>query len=143
MDNYVFLFLFSGAATLFFALSVRSTLKNAFIAGGLGGLGYVLYVSLGTLLSDSGAVFFATLAACLGAEVVARLIKSPATVFSIPAIIPLVPGIMLYQTMLKFGEGNNAAGTNSAVATILVAGSMSLAVTIATLVAKQMFRKKR
>lgn len=134
--EYLFIGLASTVAVFFFALSVRSCVKNSIIAGGLGGASYVLYMVLQNFFNEVGAVFFATLAGCLCAEVVARIIKAPATVFSIPIIIPLVPGLMLYRTMLSFGRGDNSGGVGGAVSTLLVAGSMSLAVTLATLVAK-------
>ncbi len=129
-------------ATMFFALSVKSPLKAACVAGGLGGLGYVMYVLLCNRMSSPAAVFFATLAACLLAECAARLLKTPATVLSIPAIIPLVPGVSLYKTLLVFGRGDNSGGAEMLVQTLLVAGSMSLAVTLSTLVAKLLFKRR-
>ncbi|MBQ7047964.1 MAG: threonine/serine exporter family protein [Clostridia bacterium] len=139
--EYVIMGLCSAVGTAFFALSVRSSLKTGIIAGCLGGVGYALYIILIEYMSASGAVFIATLVACLGAEFVARIIKTPATVLSIPAIISLVPGISLYKTMISFGAGDNSAGVNRAVATLVIAGSMSLAVTLATLAAKMFFKK--
>lgn len=133
----------SALGVVFFALSVRSSLKPALISGCLGGVGYTLYIFLCAYTSDSVAVFAATLAACLGAEFVARAIKTPATVLSIPAIIPLVPGVSLYKTMIAFGAGNNSEAVNRAVSTLIIAGSMSLAVTLATIAAKLFFKRHR
>ncbi len=129
-------------ATVFFALSVKSPLKAAVFSGALGGGGYVMYVLLDRVMSDTAAVFFATLAACLLAELAARLLKTPATVLSIPAIIPLVPGLSLYKTLLEFGAGDNSGGAAMLIQTFMVAGSMSLAVTLSTLLAKLIFRRK-
>ncbi|MBR6594179.1 MAG: threonine/serine exporter family protein [Clostridia bacterium] len=137
--EYLITGFFSTVSTVLFALSARSPLKPAIISGCLGGLGFVLYLLFGNWLSEAGAVFYATLAACIGAEIIARLIKTPTTVLSIPAIIPLVPGIMLYQAMLYFGEGDNSGGVNKAVDTLLVAGALALAVTISTLVGRLIF----
>ena len=134
--DYIVMGAASAVSIFFFALSVRSGRKNSAIAGGVGGISFVLYMWLSTFLGQVGAVFFATLFGCLCAEAVARLLKAPATVFSIPIIIPLVPGLMLYRTMLSFGQGNNSGGVNGAVSTLMIAGSMSLAVTLATLAAR-------
>ncbi len=141
--DYLFAFLFSSAATAFFALSVRSSRRTAGVAGILGGLGFALNMGFDSFMSSASAVFFATLAACLLAECAARLLKTPATVLSIPAIIPLVPGVSLYRTLLIFGKGDNAGGLNMLVHTLLIAGSMSLAVTMATIIAKLLFKKRR
>lgn len=73
---------------------------------------HLLLASLGGLLTWGvyllahhflGNAFFANLIASVfavtGAEVLARWRKCPATLFLIPAIIPLVPGSSLYYTM--------------------------------------------
>lgn len=134
--------LFCIPATVFFALSVKAPVKASCFAGVLGGMGYVAYLLLLNVMSGAASVFFATLAVCLLAECAARLLKTPATVLSIPAIIPLVPGLSLYKTLLVFGSGNNSGGAEMLVQTVLVAGSMSLAVTLSTILAKILFRKK-
>ncbi|MBQ3196133.1 MAG: threonine/serine exporter family protein [Clostridia bacterium] len=134
--DYLYMGLASAVSIFFFALSVRSGRKNSIVAGLIGAASYVLYMLLSRRLSEVGAVFFATLFGCICAETVARIMKAPATVFSIPIIIPLVPGLMLYRTMLSFGQGDNSGGVDGAVSTLLVAGSMSLAVTLATLAAR-------
>lgn len=40
------------------------------------------------------------------AEILARILKSPATVFLIPTIIPFVPGAMLFFMMYNLINGN-------------------------------------
>ncbi|MBO5327684.1 MAG: threonine/serine exporter family protein [Clostridia bacterium] len=52
----------------------------------------------------------ATIVASVISETLARVVKSPATVFLIPAIIPFVPGASLYYTMnyLVLGDTANA-----------------------------------
>ena len=141
--EYIYAFLFASASTLFFAMSVRSSFKTALVAGVLGGIGYFLYVLFVQTMSAALAVFIATFVVCMLAECAARIIKTPATVISIPTIFPLVPGVSLYETLLVFGRGDNTGGTSMAVQTLLIAGSMSLAVTIATIIAKAVFKKRR
>ncbi len=143
MLHYVWVGFFCVAATLLFALTVGATLKNAAISGVLGGAGYIIYLLLQPLLTEATAVFAATFAVCMSAEVLARVLKTPATVFSIPAILPLVPGLMLYHTLLHFGNGDTVGGLASSVETLIVAGSLALAVTLATLLAKLLFKKPR
>lgn len=140
--NYVILGVVCVVATLFYALSVGGSFRTAVVSGALGGIGYIVYLLLDNSLSEAGAVFAATLLVCLLAETLARLFKAPATVFAIPAILPLVPGLMLYQTMLRFGAGDTTGGMSCAVEALIVAGSMSLAVTLATALAKLTFKFK-
>ena len=49
--------------------------------------------------------FFAAAAAALFSELCARGLKAPSVVFSIPCLIPLVPGSLLYYTMSNLLAG--------------------------------------
>ncbi len=140
----IFKLIFFGiAATMFFALSVKASFKAAAVAGALGGGGYVMYILLCNVISGASAIFFATLTVCLLAECAARFLKTPATVISIPAIIPLVPGLMLYKTLRIFGTGDNIGGAEMLVQTLIFTGCMSLAVTLSTILAKYLFKKRK
>lgn len=141
--NYVYIGVFCVAATALFALTVGARFRIAVISGALGGAGYIVYLLLNPYLTEATAVFAATFVVCFSAEVLARVMKIPATVFSIPAILPLVPGLMLYRTLLYFGERDNLNGLSSAVETLIVAGSLALAVTLATLLAKLLFKRRK
>ena len=70
----------------------------------LAALGGVLSWSVYLLLdlpgySESVRYFAASFALAVYAEILARVIKTPATTFLIPGLIPLVPGGSLYHTM--------------------------------------------
>lgn len=75
--------------------------RQFWFVGSLGGLlGWAIYL-LGTTQTEG--VFMPCLAAsafaALYAEVLARILKAPATIFFIPSIVPLIPGSTLYYTM--------------------------------------------
>lgn len=86
--------------------------------------------------SEYGAVFFGALAASIPAEIFARTIKTPATVIIFVAVIPLVPGLKLYQSMLYFAQSNVAEGTYEIVQTMIYTGYMAIAITISTMLGK-------
>ena len=75
----------------------KRILIPSFIGGMLGWAIYLLFDFLNV------GVFLATIAAAafcqIYSEVFARILKAPTTVFYIPAIVPLVPGGALYNTM--------------------------------------------
>ena len=50
--------------------------------------------------------FISAAVVCFLAEIGARLIRVPVTVILLPAIIPLVPGSLLYSTMKALMSGN-------------------------------------
>ena len=68
-------------------------------------------------------IFSASLAAsafaAVFAEVLARIFKTPSTVFYIPAVIPLVPGSSLYYTMNAAAFRNKTEFMNYGFETIL------------------------
>ena len=89
---------FIGSLGISMLFNVR---RQFWILGSLGGmLGWGIYL-LGT--SQMHGVFMpcliASAFAALYAEVLARVLKAPATIFFIPAIVPLIPGSTLYYTM--------------------------------------------
>ena len=77
----------------------------------------------------------ATAVPCVYCEIMARVLKTPTTVFMIPTLLPLVPGSRLYYTMFYLFSGNQKLFlenmliavkicTGIAVAIILVTGAM-------------------
>lgn len=93
--------------SLGFALFFKDTGKKLWIAAIGGGLTWILY----TILEQYGMAYFTNNFLCavfsaLYAEVMARRLKAPATVFLIPAVVPLIPGGGLYYTM-SYAVGKN------------------------------------
>lgn len=74
--------------------------KKLFFAGLGGFVSWTVYLVLASMTTSTFLPnLAASMAATIYAEVLARLSKSPATIFLIGAIIPLVPGGQLYYTM--------------------------------------------
>jgi uncharacterized membrane protein YjjB (DUF3815 family) len=76
-------------------------------------------------------------------EILARKRKMPATVFTIPGLIPLVPGYGLYYSMLKVVEADYTAAAEVGVETILVALSISSAIIVTTSISRKIKGKRR
>lgn len=66
--------------------------------------------------------FLAAFAGTVLAEILARKLKSPATSFIAPAVIPLIPGGSLFYSMEHFVQGNRAAGGAQLMQTAAIAG---------------------
>ncbi len=88
------------AGSLGFAL-LFGLRRRYLLPAGLGGmLAWGLYLLLGALLRLPFLCCLAASAfAVVYAEALAHLMRTPATVFVIPAVIPLVPGSSLYYAM--------------------------------------------
>ena len=106
--------------------------KRYLFAASLGALlGWGVYMLVDALIGD---VFLPSLAAAAFAltysEMMAKALKTPATLFVIPAIIPLVPGGSLFYTMscAVHGDLENARlyGTRTGECALAIAAGISI-----------------
>lgn len=79
-------------------------LISAAFIGGAGGVSYFLCMEMGN--SQVVALFVASMVISILSELFARLQKCPVTTFLICALIPLVPGGGMYNTMLEIVRNN-------------------------------------
>ena len=68
------------------------------------------------------------------AEIFARLMKAPSSVFLLPAIIPLVPGGFLYYAMYGLVTGANSIAWQNANATMLTGLGIALGILIVSVI---------
>lgn len=140
MEKYIFPVVATFFASLFYGLSLAAPKRSLIAASFLGFLGFFVYSILYEYTgSEYSAAFFGTLAACIPAEFLARTIKTPATVIVFISIIPLVPGLMLYQAMLFFAQYQLLEGASMLIRTLIYACCMAIAVTISTMTGKYLF----
>ena len=130
-------FIFSFICTIGFSIFLSAPKRSLPYAGLIGAIGWVLYVYLFKLTDNPILSNFvpATIVGILS-EVSARYLKQPAIVFIIPGIIPLVPGLGMYNTMLYLVQENYELATSTGVTALLVGGAISLGV----LVVSSLFR---
>lgn len=72
----------------------------------------------------------ASAALTVWAEILARLLKAPATLFIVTAAIPLIPGGSLYHTMEYAILGDAGSFLRQGVATLLLAASIAAGILI-------------
>ena len=125
-----------GFAVLF---NIRGTKLIATAIGG--GFGWGLFLLLELLGLDTPiCYFFVAMSISLYAEIMARILKAPATIFIAPSLIPLVPGASLYYTMAYALSGNSELFSDKALTTLSCAASLAVGV-IVSAVAMQLFAK--
>jgi uncharacterized membrane protein YjjB (DUF3815 family) len=98
-------------------------------------LGWGVYLATDALLTSSFLPpLFAAAFAVSYSEIMAKLLKTPATLFVIPAIIPLVPGGSLYYTMSyavhRDMENARLYGTRTAETALAIAAGISFVLAI-------------
>lgn len=109
--------------------------KRVLLWAGLGGaLGFCVAISFNpTSLSLSvSQIFVGTLVVGLYSEIMAIVLKTPSTVFCIPGIFPMVPGITAYQTMESLVENKTQEAAVFAINTVLKAFTIAFGIMIVT-----------
>ncbi|GAB6098580.1 threonine/serine exporter family protein [Halanaerocella petrolearia] len=76
------------------------------------------------------ASFIAAIIVGICGEVFARIKKLPATVFVISGVLPLVPGVPAYHTMLYLIKDDYLSALETGLKTILIGGAISFAIAI-------------
>ncbi|MDE8279626.1 threonine/serine exporter family protein [Erysipelothrix rhusiopathiae] len=117
------------AAALGFGIIIDVPKRALFCCGITGMMGWIVNWSL---IQKS---FDATLAIFIGAATVsmlsmqfAKYLKMPTTVFNIPAIFTLVPGIMAYQTVKAFIGADYILGIELLVRTFTLSVTIAIAI---------------
>lgn len=107
--------------------------KNLIWAGISGSIGWGIYLifmklQLGVPLST----FMGAIGVGLYSEIMARKVKTPASVFSIIGIVPLVPGITAYFTVRYIVEGRLTEAFNKGIETVATAGGIAFGIMLIT-----------
>lgn len=124
-------------ATLGFGVLFNIKGKNLFFASLGGALTWYLYLlSLAYTNSNLVALFAASVGAGFYSEALARILKTPVTIFSICAVIPLVPGGGMYYTMLASVQANINKSLSTGLDTLSSAGAIAAGILLASSITK-------
>jgi len=137
-----FVFAFIGS----FASSLSFNIKGykLFFAGFSGLIGFLVYsVVQGIAGYSVFSILIGATAVGLYSESAARILKSPATVFSIPGILPLVPGIAAYEMMQFLMNNELIEAIGKLIETIGGAGAIAFGIMLVTAVFRFMTRLSR
>lgn len=130
-------------ATIGFGILFNIRGRNLFIAALGAGISWFCYLFTMKLTSSTFlAYFLASITAGVFSEVMARILKTPATTFVICSIIPLVPGSGMYYSMYEIIKGNASKALNLSLETLSIAGAVALGILFATSMIKIITYKK-
>ncbi|MBU7005571.1 threonine/serine exporter family protein [Phosphitispora fastidiosa] len=128
--------------TLFTGITLQ-TPKSALVTAGLTGmLGWTVYniliqLKFSTLFASvSGAIIIGGFA-----EIMSRIQKQPVTVYIVSGIIPLVPGITSYDSMLDFINSRYIEGIALAFKALLIAAYLATGLAIVPITVR-FFRRR-
>lgn len=121
-------FFYALAATAGFCLIFNVPRRHMFSASFVGALGWITFqYALSIGYGNVAACFLGSCAVALLSDICSRVLKDATTLFIIPGILPLVPGAGMYNTMLAFLDSNFDNMTKVGSETILMAGSIAVA----------------
>lgn len=97
---------------------------------GLSGVtGWILYI---WVLNTTGdvvlSVFAGSIAIGLYSEIMARVLKSPATIYSLCGIFPIVPGVPAYNTIEYLVKHDLIKAASTGIETIASAGAIAFGI---------------
>lgn len=96
-------FIYAAVATCGFAIFFNVQIKLLFADSVVGGIGWLVYLYGSTTFGNPTLYsFLAAAVVSILSEILARRLKQPAIIIVIPGILPLVPGIGLYNTVYLF-----------------------------------------
>lgn len=117
--------------------------KNLFWAGLCGAAGWAAYNNVAAH-SGSGilAAFIAAVVISLISEIMAIVFKTPSTVFYIPSLFPIVPGISAYNTVLFIIDKQIVEAAYKGLETIGSAGAIAFGILLVSTVFRYINSKK-
>lgn len=137
-------FLICVFATAFYSLLMVAPRRSILPAALIAAAGYTVYEVIFTGFGYELAGYFAgTLVIAVAGELLARRMKTPSLIFVFPAIIPLVPGIGIYSTMLLLVQEDFSGAVRKGVGTVFIAGAMAVAIALTNMFARSFFTRKK
>ena len=135
--NYVLQLLYAVMGSIGFALIFNVKLKRL-VAAGLGGfLCWGMYLLAMHFFDNVFLSAFLSAAICgIYGEIFARVLKAPTTVFMITAVIPLIPGSLLYYTMQYAVLNDWDQCKHYALQTVLFIGAITLGLSVVSAIFK-------
>lgn len=101
--------------------------KNILIASLCGTVAWAVYL-IADWYTDSLCIpfFLSGISIALYSEIAAYIFKAPVTVYLIPGIIPLVPGLTIFRTMEACLTGNVDSFAQGLINTLKIGGSITI-----------------
>lgn len=131
------------AAVVLYTLLMNSPKRIIMPASAVAAVGYLIYDLIYAVGGQEMVGYFVgTLFVAVCGEILARVYKAPSTIFVFPGIIPLVPGIGLYHTMLYIVRAEYDAAADAGARALISAAVMAVAIALTNLIARYVFPRR-
>ena len=135
MKEMIIQVIMATVGALGFSILFRVNERNVPAAAIGGGIGWIVYLAM---FNWSDNLFFsylvASIAVCLWAEIIARILKAPSNIYLVPGIIPLIPGGSLFYTTKAIVEGDWQAFFDFGLNTVWITFGMAAGMAVSALI---------
>lgn len=124
-------FIYASVATCGFAIFFNTQKKMIVFNGLVGGIGWMVYLLLSQKYDNPFIyAFFSAATVSFCAEILARKLKQAAIVIIIPGILPLIPGIGLYNTVYFVMEKKYIEAATSGTRAFIISTGIALGILV-------------
>lgn len=103
--------------------------KKCIVRTGLiGAAGWAIYLLSSRIYGPVFSTYIAGLIISALSHIFSRLFKMPVTIFFIPGVFPIVPGLSMYRAVYFFINGSSQVGQGYLEETIKISGMIALAI---------------
>jgi len=119
--------------------------KEILLCGLTGIIGWIVFTLITYFVTDSIVVstFFSAVTVTALARFKSEIRKMPSTIYMIPGIIPLVPGLRLYFTMFYVVNGEFGNAAYSGATALSIAGVIAVGLLVVLSLPRKWFSLKR
>ena len=131
----------AGIGTAAFSLVFHVPPRYFLRCGVTGGLSWMVYLAASHLMGALPAIFVATVTVVFFSRFSAVQLRCPVTIFLIPGIFPLVPGLAVYRTAIALVAGDMAHVRSAGATALQTAVVMVLAIRLGLELPSGLFRR--
>ena len=114
-----------------FSINLEIPKKHIIIVGIVGALGWVTYIICDYYnLPNIFAYFISALVVTILSLILSQILKAISTIFLIPGILPIVPGVAMYKMIYYLINNNLKESAYQFLQAILITGGIALAIFI-------------
>lgn len=114
-----------------FAINIEVPKKYIWIVGCVGMIGWLTYlVGISLKIPETLSYFISALVIAIISIVLSKLLNAVSTIFLIPGILPIVPGVAMYKMIYNLINNNLIESVHYFLQAILITGGIALAIFI-------------
>lgn len=118
-------------AVVSFSINLEIPKKYLIIVGVVGALGWITYMVCDYFnLTNILSYFISALVVAILSLILSKLLKVISTIFLIPGILPIVPGIAMYKMIYFLINNNLKESAHQLLQAVLITGGIALAIFI-------------